>query len=1055
MRNSIVDLSLEESFFMQRVYLTVLLLSAFIRHIHTLFFISHPFRQHLSTLRNYIDRAMEDSASSSSDLSGIQLVSSEQLSDSVIGAKSLVWADEESLPYMLVLAVERKVSTDKLFTASKKAFSMSDRETAELLTRQRIGSISPFGHHDQFQIIVDSQLLDVGGPLQWVAVGSGIEGSSYCLTIEKLIALTNAQVIDISVEDLFMKARAASLTAKNRSNQAVASRSDFAGLQFSPQLLRKLAISSDTVKLIATIDAAKRCVFASEYSFPKHFTLKDHLDLPSKVGGKTALHLAAWKGPIENVRVLIEHGASVNQYSTNIGNYGKTALFYAITQCRDSMVLELLRHQALVIIVNNKGQTPRSLGVSHLKEETLAAIEAAEKQQLVASNNEFMNFYATHRDHEGSYGDLDPRFVDEAKDLREQCAVDELPKSILMTTVTTRRGKHNSVDSLSHQNNQEMEHHSRTEHFLSTFSPHFADYPDEGRLANITNIIHPVINTTVELKAMIIAKRQISKFLVFVNICPINLSNFSSFLGMRYSWEDDFGHESRDMYAIQLIIGKSLKNILGEDLLSALCKYIKEGQKVYIRGEIRAITLGKRPLPSQVLYSQNESFAQADNLREIDLAVTQLLFLDDCTPSNGVVLDTNSVVSSGTSITTLSSGATTSVVEAMKKMRKNESRLVYQDDEEFDFGEYVKTRVQNETDNNHEQEEEGEEYDDINEAEEANSNNTAVVVAPILPFLQLEDFASSLHLSSSTTYDATVTLVNDQSTLDHFITVLHSLTAIASQSLSLPTAVMGIDCEWQPEGLYDVSSHHYVQTLQIGTKLGLFILDMTTLARNTKLSVKLNSELEIVMQDESIRKIGYDCRQDFERLAASFPTFTCFQRVLTVIDLQPLARQLYPGKVMKKDLGLSRLCAVLLGKVLNKKQQCSPWHIRPLTSAQITYAALDVASLIMLFDTMMVDYQHGALSSLVSGKKKNRLTFEEETFTMLLKRLSMIFNLKFAVQEVDELTRNTLDDKVMKQSNMRLLFDRLLRFKKWTAHAGVEPTLSPVSHCFYPYLSDD
>ena len=63
------------------------------------------------------------------------------------------------------------------------------------------------------------------------------------------------------------------------------------------------------------------------------------------------------------------------------GNYGKSALFFAITRNRDDIVVEFLKRGAKVKIVNNKGQTPLSLAVSHLLEETILLIEAAEEQQ--------------------------------------------------------------------------------------------------------------------------------------------------------------------------------------------------------------------------------------------------------------------------------------------------------------------------------------------------------------------------------------------------------------------------------------------------------------------------------------------------------------------------------------------------------------------------------------------------------------------------------------------------------------------------------------------------
>ena len=130
-------------------------------------------------------------------------------------------------------------------------------------------------------------------------------------------------------------------------------------------------------------------------------------------GGKTALHMAAWKGPTRHITLLLEYGADIDIWSTGIGNYGKTAIFYAITQCRDESVMELVNRGANVKVINNKGQTPRSMAYSHLKRDTLAAIDQAEQNQ---QDREWLNFRATHSDGR-IYGDLDPRFIDKVTEL--------------------------------------------------------------------------------------------------------------------------------------------------------------------------------------------------------------------------------------------------------------------------------------------------------------------------------------------------------------------------------------------------------------------------------------------------------------------------------------------------------------------------------------------------------------------------------------------------------------------------------------------------------------
>jgi len=99
----------------------------------------------------------------------------------------------------------------------------------------------------------------------------------------------------------------------------------------------------------------------------------------------------------------------VNIISLGEGNYGKTPIFYAITQDRDDVVNLLLDLGANLLIVNNKGQTPCSMSVTHLRPETCERMFNHERQQLVAGGK-FINYREQYSDGQ-LYGDLDPRFM--------------------------------------------------------------------------------------------------------------------------------------------------------------------------------------------------------------------------------------------------------------------------------------------------------------------------------------------------------------------------------------------------------------------------------------------------------------------------------------------------------------------------------------------------------------------------------------------------------------------------------------------------------------------
>ena len=131
--------------------------------------------------------------------------------------------------------------------------------------------------------------------------------------------------------------------------------------------------------------------------------------------GRSALMLAAWRGAVGNVTLLLERGADVDYFTKKAGNYGKTAIFYAITRCRDEVVRVLLEAGARVNLVNNKGQTPRSLAISHLDPATIGMVKASETEQLERAERDgarlWENFRYSHSDGI-AYGDLDARFLD-------------------------------------------------------------------------------------------------------------------------------------------------------------------------------------------------------------------------------------------------------------------------------------------------------------------------------------------------------------------------------------------------------------------------------------------------------------------------------------------------------------------------------------------------------------------------------------------------------------------------------------------------------------------
>jgi len=147
---------------------------------------------------------------------------------------------------------------------------------------------------------------------------------------------------------------------------------------------------------------------------------------------KSPIHMAAWQGSLENLQYLVEDvDCCINSISTGEYTYGKTPLFFACTRCRASVASYLLDQGAHVKIVNNKGQSIRSIASSHLPPDLIGRITETEQEQ----DEPWLNFRETHSDGL-EYGDLDPRFLE--RPLRDTDVVTEW--AVNPTTPQSRKG---------------------------------------------------------------------------------------------------------------------------------------------------------------------------------------------------------------------------------------------------------------------------------------------------------------------------------------------------------------------------------------------------------------------------------------------------------------------------------------------------------------------------------------------------------------------------------------------------------------------------------------
>eukprot|EP00879_Flechtneria_rotunda_P029008 GHRR01031259.1.p1 GENE.GHRR01031259.1~~GHRR01031259.1.p1 ORF type:complete len:747 (+),score=261.21 GHRR01031259.1:313-2553(+) len=183
------------------------------------------------------------------------------------------------------------------------------------------------------------------------------------------------------------------------------------------------------------------------------------------------------------------------------------------------------------------------------------------------------------------------------------------------------------------------------------------------------------------------------------------------------------------------------------------------------------------------------------------------------------------------------------------------------------------------------------------------------------------------------------------------------------------SGAVGLDVEWKPSHTAGVTSP--AALLQVANRRVVVLFDLLRLALSAP--VALDACLGPLLASPYITKLGFEVAGDLTKLANSWPFVRAFRDVQRVLDLKPLWVEYglitrYQGASARilASVGLSTLCKAVLGKPLDKSQQMSDWTVRPLSSRQTEYAALDALVLPRLFDAM----------SLVLGPERQQQLLE-------------------------------------------------------------------------------
>mmetsp|Transcript_1412 Transcript_1412/g.3043 ORF Transcript_1412/g.3043 Transcript_1412/m.3043 type:complete len:521 (-) Transcript_1412:131-1693(-) len=153
--------------------------------------------------------------------------------------------------------------------------------------------------------------------------------------------------------------------------------------------------------------------------------------------------------------------------------------------------------------------------------------------------------------------------------------------------------------------------------------------------------------------------------------------------------------------------------------------------------------------------------------------------------------------------------------------------------------------------------------------------------------------------------------------------------------------VVGVDREARPcfvAGGFNPSS-----LLQIATRGTVYLFDLRTLGGAA------DPLLQWLFGAERPLKAGLGWQQDLHDLCRSYPGASAFRRCAGSLDLVRLANVVIPNTKMS----LHKLCLYALGSGLKKTCQMSNWDNRPLTKAQLHYAALDAHAAVLLHDVLV------------------------------------------------------------------------------------------------------
>lgn len=165
--------------------------------------------------------------------------------------------------------------------------------------------------------------------------------------------------------------------------------------------------------------------------------------------------------------------------------------------------------------------------------------------------------------------------------------------------------------------------------------------------------------------------------------------------------------------------------------------------------------------------------------------------------------------------------------------------------------------------------------------------------------------------------------------IDHVKQVPEAVAYLSAQQL------LGFDTETKPA--FKRGQINKVALLQLAAERDCFLFRLNKLG--------YPDELEIIMGDPKIQKIGLSLRDDFAAIRKRSG-----QLPENFIDLQS-----YVDKFGIEVNSLQKIYAILFGKKISKNQRLSNWEAPTLTPAQQSYAAIDAWACLRIYTHLSLE----------------------------------------------------------------------------------------------------